>query len=64
MSMHHIYAWCPQRSDPVELELQTVVGHTVWVLGREPRASNRICAVNCCTISSLLKTVFILYLES
>ena len=41
VSMHHVYAWCPQRSeDSVELELQIVMRH-LWMLGIEPRSSRR-----------------------
>lgn len=38
----------PEASDPVELELQAVVSHLVWVPGMELRSSGRAaCNLNC-----------------
>ena len=44
MPLHHVYAGCGGRNkgpDPLEVELQKVVGHLLWVLGIKPGSSER-----------------------
>ena len=56
ISVYHVCAWCLWRSEEgircLELELQVVVNHTMFVLGIEPGSSaRRTSALNYCTIS-------------
>jgi hypothetical protein len=41
MYTYHMCAWCPQRPDFLELELEKVESHPV-VLGMEPESSRRL----------------------
>lgn len=44
--------WKPEASDPLQLELQMVVGRLTWVLGTEPEFSGRAAsALSCWAIS-------------
>lgn len=57
---HHSYAWCLQRPERAELDLQSVVSCPMWVLGRDPRswvrAANALkCWFICPTFRKMLR---------